>query len=82
MYAPVALTPGQCRAARELLGWTTWRLSGRTTVSVPRLRQFEAGKRDLSPETLSALRAVLEAEGVTFERDDGSGRGVRLARNG
>lgn len=75
------LTAGQIRAARAMLGWTVGALSLRAGIGQALARQLELrgdGVRHRPEEAVQAVRAALEAGGVTFLHDDGAGRpGVR-----
>ena len=71
------LTGQQIKAARELLGWTPYRLAPRAGMGHTLLRQFESGARPLDPESAARLRAALEEAGVQFP-SNGSCTGIRL----
>jgi len=58
------MTPGQCRQARELLGWPEWKLAYRAGHTLKLIQEFEAGLRSPRQKTLSAIRAALEDAGV------------------
>lgn len=69
------LTPAQCRAARDILGWTMEDLAHAAGVSIFTIRSFEGAKRAPDPPTLTLMRRAFEGAGVEFCR-----RGeVRLA---
>jgi hypothetical protein len=51
------MSPEQCWAARELLGWPDWKLAHRAGCSVEILRTLEAETRRSRPVTLAARRA-------------------------
>jgi hypothetical protein len=77
--APV--TPEQVRAARQLLGWSRFRLAARIGVSHPTaIARYEDGKGQSRYLDLHAVRAVLEAAGVEFVEDNGEGPMVRLRK--
>ena len=64
--------------ARALLGWTLSDLSGRSgAVSPSNLTNIENGKQKPREDTIRALRATLESEGIEFLPD-----GVRLREDG
>ena len=67
------ITGQQIRAARELLGWTPYRLAPRPGIGHTLLRQCAR-----VPDEASAgrLRAALEEAGVIFTAD-----GVKLSRS-
>jgi transcriptional regulator with XRE-family HTH domain len=60
------MTPGQCRAARSLLGWSQRDLAERAGVSLGTVRNFEREATSLMAQNERALRAALEAAGVVF----------------
>jgi DNA-binding transcriptional regulator YiaG len=70
------ITGQQIKAARELLGWTPYRLAPRAGIGHTLLRQFEAGARVPDEASAGRLRAALEEAGVIFTAD-----GVKLSRN-
>jgi transcriptional regulator with XRE-family HTH domain len=71
------ITGEQIRRARELLGWTPYRLAPRAGIGHTLLRQFERGARPIDAESEARLRAALEEAGVEF-LGNGTGEGVRL----
>jgi transcriptional regulator with XRE-family HTH domain len=72
-------TPGQCRAARALIGWSQDQLASTSKVAKATIANFELGKRTPYDRTLDDLVAALEAAGVVF-RDNGDGPGVHLRK--
>ena len=70
------ITGQQIRAARELLGWTPYRLAPRAGIGHTLLRRLEAGARVPDEASAGRLRAALEEAGVIFTAD-----GVKLSRN-
>jgi ribosome-binding protein aMBF1 (putative translation factor) len=74
------MTRDQCRSARALLGWPEWKLAQRAGVNEQTVKDLEAGTRQSTARTFSALRAALEAEGVEFIAENGGGAGVRLRK--
>jgi transcriptional regulator with XRE-family HTH domain len=74
------MTPAQCRAARGLLDWSQQQLAEAARVGVVTVRQFEGGKAAPRNATLDVLRRALEAAGVEFIAENGSGAGVRLSK--
>jgi transcriptional regulator with XRE-family HTH domain len=71
------ILPSQCRAARALIDMSQATLARRAVVSRDAIVDFEDGNRTLSPDSLAALRAGLEAAGVIFIDENGEGPGVR-----
>jgi len=78
LYSP-PMTPGQCRAARALIGWSQSDLADRSGVSVGTVRNFEREASEPVPQNELALRRALEAAGVVF-LDEHMGVGVRPGR--
>jgi DNA-binding transcriptional regulator YiaG len=75
---PDAITSGQVRAARSLLGLTREQLSHASGVPMRTLSRLEDGVGAPRRSTLAAIRAALEAAGVEFIPENGGGAGVRL----
>jgi len=71
-------TPGQCRAARGLLGWSQHELAKRARVGVVTIHQLEAGTSEPRRSTLEVIQRAFEASGVEFTNGDQPG--VRLAK--
>jgi transcriptional regulator with XRE-family HTH domain len=67
------ITGALIREARELLGWTPYRLAPRAGIGHTLLRQFEAGTRVPDEESAARLKTALEEAGVIF-----TGGGVKL----
>ena len=76
-FEATVITGEQIRRARELLGWTPYRLAPRAGIGHTLLRQFEKGARPIDAESAARLRAALEEAGVEF-LGNGTGEGVRL----
>jgi transcriptional regulator with XRE-family HTH domain len=71
-------TPGQCRAARALIGWSQEQLAIASKVAKATIANFELSKRTPYDRTLDDLVAALEAAGVEFTNGDQPG--VRLRK--
>src|SRR5436305_13498471 len=61
-----AIAPTQLRAARALLGWNQSELAEKAKVAASTVADFERGKHTPVPNNLDALRAALEAGGVSL----------------
>lgn len=72
-------SPAQCRGARGMLAWNQDQLAEAANVSRVTVVKFETGQRMPHPNNVSAIRAALEAAGVTFIY--GNEPGVKLRRN-
>ncbi len=67
------MTPDQCTAGRELVGWTLQELAVKSGVGTAPVLMLEVGHATLRPETLAKIKTTLESAGVDF-----SGPEVRL----
>ena len=76
-----AVTAGQLRAARSLIGWSQTVLATRAGLSLPTVKRVETdlGIR-VSNDARAKLRHALEAAGVEFIAENGGGPGVRLRK--
>jgi transcriptional regulator with XRE-family HTH domain len=74
------ILPSQVRAARALLDWSQEDLASAAALSSSTVKDFEAGRRDPSPENIAAMRRSLMKAGVLFMAlNEEGGPGVRLA---
>jgi transcriptional regulator with XRE-family HTH domain len=73
------MKPVQCKMARVALGLGVRELAAAARVSPDTVARFERGE-DLKTRTVEAMQAVLEAAGVEFIPENGSGAGVRLKK--
>jgi transcriptional regulator with XRE-family HTH domain len=62
----VAITPGQCRAARALLGWSQAKLEERSRVSKKAIADFERGVSKPQARTLDDLVEAFDEAGIEF----------------
>ena len=74
------ITPAQCRAARNLLGWNYTDLAQAAGVRVYTATTFELGQSRPLAVTLRNLTRALEDAGVEFISEDSDGPGVRLRK--
>jgi len=65
------MTPGQCRAARIVLGWSQADLADRTGLRVSWVSWFENGKGETPAGTEKRLVRAFKAAGIRFEGDWG-----------
>jgi DNA-binding XRE family transcriptional regulator len=75
----VRMTPSQCRAAREMLGWTPEDLARAAGVGVFTVRNFETEKSVPEPETMTSMQRAFEGAGIQFDPSDDGRSGVSLA---
>lgn len=75
-----AISAGQVRAARALVGLTREQLAHASGVPMRTVARMEMEEGTPRRRTLSAIRAALEAVGVVFIAENGGGPGVRLAK--
>jgi transcriptional regulator with XRE-family HTH domain len=73
------MTPAQSRAARGWLGWSQRDLAERANVALNTVNEFEAGRRNPTPNNLAALRRAIEGEGIRLLFDE-AGVGVGIVR--
>ena len=74
------ISPGQCRAARGLLGWSQQELAKIARVGVVTVHQLENGLSQPRRATLEVIRRAFEAAGIEFIDENGGGPGVRLRK--
>lgn len=76
------LTSEQLRAARAMLRWEQKDLAEAAGVPLQTIKRLELkpGLLTAYQRTIDALQAALEAAGVEFISENGSGPGVRLAK--
>jgi len=65
-----AITPKQCKAARDLLGWTQANLSEKSEIGESTIADFERGVRTPFARTLRDLRIAFEEAGIEFINED------------
>lgn len=68
----------QIRAARALLGWSQSELADAASLSRPTVDRAE--RKNVTDETMTAIRKALEKAGVIFVDENGEGPGVRLRK--
>jgi hypothetical protein len=76
------LTSAQIRAARALVRWRAQDLARESSVGVATIRRAELTDAETSMTSANdlAVRRALEAAGVEFIDENGSGPGVRLRK--
>jgi hypothetical protein len=82
MKTDLLITSEQVRAARALIRWEQRDLAATSKVSLPSIKRLETipGPLAAQARTIEALRSALEAAGVEFIPENGSGPGVRLKK--
>ena len=65
------MTPEQCKAARQLLGWTVRRLATEADMSPATIVAFESDAKDTRRRTVMVMRMALERGGVRFTAGSG-----------
>jgi transcriptional regulator with XRE-family HTH domain len=75
---PGAISAGQSRAARALLGWTRAGLARASGVPERTIAHFELETTEPRNATSQRLAKAFEAAGVIFLSSNGDGPGVRL----
>ena len=74
------MTSAQCRAARGIVNWSVRDLAENAGVHRNTVTNIETGRVETTSETLTAIRAALEAAGVVFLPENGNGPGVALRK--
>jgi transcriptional regulator with XRE-family HTH domain len=67
------VSPDQCREARDILKWTPSELAQAADVTPWVVAAFEEGREVLPPDE-AAIRAALEAVGISFSFEIANGR--------
>lgn len=87
--ASLALSAGQCRAARALLGWSATELAQKARVTAEWLERFERGGEavdDFDPSEAERVLRALEEGGVELlapgQASSGGGAGLRIRQQG
>jgi hypothetical protein len=82
MKTDFLITSEQVRAARALIRWEQRDLASTSKISLPSIKRLETTSGPLAAQarTIEALRSALEAAGVEFIPENGSGPGVRLKK--
>lgn len=75
------MSPGQCRAARSLLGMHQPELAEAAGLGLSTVVDFEKERRQVAEKSINAIRAALETAGVIFIAENGEGPGVRLKKD-
>jgi transcriptional regulator with XRE-family HTH domain len=73
------MTPAQSRAARGWLGWSQRDLAKRANVALNTVNEFEAGRRNPTPNNIGAIRRAIEGEGIRLLFDE-AGEAAGIAR--
>src|SRR3954452_15581012 len=72
MASPLlALTPEQCRRARELLGWNMLDLAEASGVRMVALMKLEEGRKPPAASKVEKVRRAFEEAGVEFLPEGG-----------
>jgi predicted transcriptional regulator len=74
------MNPAQCRAGRALLEITQSQLAASAGLGLSTVVDFEKERRQVSPESVEAIRRSLISAGVEFIDENGGGAGVRLRK--
>ena len=74
------ISPAQCRAGRALLEITQTQLAASAALGLSTVVDYEKERRQVSPESVEAIRRALVRAGVEFIDENGGGPGVRLRK--
>ncbi|MFT6077310.1 MAG: transcriptional regulator with XRE-family HTH domain [Myxococcota bacterium] len=66
----MTITPEQCRAARELLGWTQGYLQKKSRLGIETIGNFERGSSNPTDRTFYDLTKAFEDAGIKFIDDE------------
>jgi transcriptional regulator with XRE-family HTH domain len=75
-----SFSPGQCRAARALLGMTQPELAEMAGLGLSTVVDYEKTRRKISVEATAAIKRALEKSGILFIAKNGGGPGLRLRK--
>jgi transcriptional regulator with XRE-family HTH domain len=75
-----SFSPGQCRAARALLGMTQPELAEMAGLGLSTVVDYEKTRRKISAEATAAIKRALEKSGILFIAKNGGGPGLRLRK--
>jgi len=64
------ITPNQCKAARDLLGWKQSDLSEKSSIGESTIADFERGVRQPVARTIRDLINAFEEAGIKFIGDE------------
>lgn len=68
-----AMSPEQCRAARNWLAWTQAELAAKANVGLSTVKDYEGGRRTPIANNLEAMQRALETAGMSFTANSISG---------
>ena len=68
------ITYRQCKAARELLGWSRDDLIKKSGIGKSTLDEFERGARNLNVNNLNKILLAFESNGIEFKNRNGEVR--------
>jgi transcriptional regulator with XRE-family HTH domain len=74
------VSPGQCRAARGLLGWSQQDLAREAGLGIVTVHQLETSVSQPRRATIEVIKRAFESAGVEFIDENGGGPGVRLRK--
>jgi transcriptional regulator with XRE-family HTH domain len=75
----INITPNQCKAARDLLGWKQVDLAQKSNMGITTIAEFERGIRDLANRTMIELGRTFEDAGIEFLNNE-KGEGLILLK--
>lgn len=76
----MAVTSAQVRMARAALNWTVRDLAEAARVHRNTITNIETERYTGDPETLAAIKSVLQRAGIEFIEENGGGPGIRLRK--
>jgi len=66
----MSITPKQCKAARELLGWKQSDLQEKSKLGIETIGNFERGTGNQTERTMADIKRTFEEAGIEFINDD------------
>lgn len=76
-FSELALSPNECRAARNFLGLSQAQAATKSNLPAHKLKRFETGNYVPDSEFLQQLREFFEGEGYNFHDEDAPGAKAR-----
>ena len=66
----MSITPKQCKAARELLGWKQSDFQEKSKLGIETIGNFERGIGNQTERTMADIKRTFEEAGIEFINDD------------
>jgi transcriptional regulator with XRE-family HTH domain len=66
----IVISPAQCKAGRDLLGWTQQDLKEYSGIGINTIATFEKGSRSFTIKTMEKLVDAFYQHGIRFENNE------------